>query len=417
MPISDAGELLRVLKDWKDAGAEFGPKSHPAVVPGSEAFALLKRLLRQQQSAPISKEQSKDWLPLTPEESLRRFQQAFERHGQSHVILLAHPQTDTDGFRYRQQIQEAGKPMIHAGMGTVQLADGQQYACVLTVMGDSSEAPIEKFIGLAKEAGTALLASPKVTFNSATDAHTLWLTFLFTMLRETGFVKVEPKSASILSPFAASVEAWKRLNATQTSSIPDSRTTVNVPTLQTVFYAWQSDLPAQTNRTFIEQAIVAANKRVRREGILLDPRPDQDARGCPGAADLPAEILDKIDRCSVFVGDVSIINGPLSLSLPPETFENPAWRFTPNPNALGELFYAAKRLGWDKVIPVINLAYAPIEQLPFDIRHRKILTYELAPGEHPAKAKEKLVGQLTGWLRASLKDIEEYKGVGSYFGV
>jgi len=51
MSISEAGELLDVLKGWKDAGLKFSRDSHPAVLVGSEAHALLARLLDEQERA------------------------------------------------------------------------------------------------------------------------------------------------------------------------------------------------------------------------------------------------------------------------------------------------------------------------------------------------------------------------------
>lgn len=51
MSIRDAGELLRVLKDWKDAGLPFNRNSHPAVGMHTDAYYLLLRLLDQQEQA------------------------------------------------------------------------------------------------------------------------------------------------------------------------------------------------------------------------------------------------------------------------------------------------------------------------------------------------------------------------------
>src|SRR5260370_2168928 len=48
MSISEAGEFLRVLKDWKEQGLNLSRDSHPAILVGSEAHALLGRLLDEQ---------------------------------------------------------------------------------------------------------------------------------------------------------------------------------------------------------------------------------------------------------------------------------------------------------------------------------------------------------------------------------
>jgi hypothetical protein len=81
----------------------------------------------------------------------------------------------------------------------------------------------------------------------------------------------------------------------------------------------------------------------------------------------------------------------------------------PNPNVMGELGYVAKCVGWENVIPVFNLAYGQREQLPFDIRHRHIVSYQLAPNDDWEKVLAGLVADLTGWIRASLKGIEDKK--------
>ncbi len=71
-------------------------------------------------------------------------------------------------------------------------------------------------------------------------------------------------------------------------------------------------------------------------------------------------ILTKIEKSSLFLADVSFINNHLGQD-----------RLTPNPNVLIELGYAAAKLGWEKIICVMNETYGAAEQLPFDIRHRR----------------------------------------------
>jgi hypothetical protein len=97
-----------------------------------------------------------------------------------------------------------------------------------------------------------------------------------------------------------------------------------------VFYSWQSDLPKNTNRGFIEQALESAAKSIRNDdSIRVEPVVDRDTAGAPGAPDIAQTILNKIDQSNVFVCDVSIIDR-----------ERP--RPTPNPNVLIELGYALK---------------------------------------------------------------------------
>ncbi len=52
----------------------------------------------------------------------------------------------------------------------------------------------------------------------------------------------------------------------------------------------------------------------------------------------------------------------------------------PNPNVLLELGYAAAKLGWDRLVLVMNTNYGHPEELPFDLRNRRFpLTFKIAP--------------------------------------
>lgn len=47
----------------------------------------------------------------------------------------------------------------------------------------------------------------------------------------------------------------------------------------------------------------------------------------------------------------------------------------PNPNVLVELGYAAKTIGWDKIICLFNTKYGCIVDVPFNLNHRRIFQY------------------------------------------
>jgi hypothetical protein len=132
-----------------------------------------------------------------------------------------------------------------------------------------------------------------------------------------------------------------------------------------VFYSWQSDLPNSTNRTFVERALKVAlgSLQAQLEATLV-PCLDRDTQNVPGTPDIVSTIFNKIEESHVFVSDISIVNRDAV----PE-------RRTPNPNVLFELGYAVKHLGWDKIICVYNLAYGDTQDLPFDLRTRRVLTY------------------------------------------
>jgi hypothetical protein len=158
----------------------------------------------------------------------------------------------------------------------------------------------------------------------------------------------------------------------------------------TVFYAWQSDHPKEC-RNFIEQALRKAIKELAAEpDAKVVPRLDKDTEGVPGSPSISDTIFRKIDAASVFVGDITPI-------LQTET------RRSPNPNVLLELGYAVKRLGWDRVILVSNIAFAPLEELPFDLRGRRTIGYKRTAGttDAPVGERKALVGKLLVALQAA----------------
>ena len=164
-----------------------------------------------------------------------------------------------------------------------------------------------------------------------------------------------------------------------------------------VFYSWQSDLPNSTNRSFIETALNKVAKAVRAdESISLDPVIDRDTAGELGAPNIADTIYQKIEKAQVFVCDVSIIS------------KGAVPRPTPNPNVLVELGYASKVLGWPNILMVMNTAFGPVTDLPFDLRGRRVLQYNLPdPGSEKAQERRKLESQLKTQLGAIVDKLEE----------
>lgn len=163
-----------------------------------------------------------------------------------------------------------------------------------------------------------------------------------------------------------------------------------------VFYSWQSDSPNRTNRGFIEGALRGAIDKIHKQGELeVEPALDRDTMGASGSPDIAHTIFNKIDQAEVFVCDASVINR--------HAVDECGSRATPNPNVLLELGYAAKSLGWERVIVVVNTALGKLEELPFDIRARRILTYHFPEADKPAAAREVLTGKLADALSSILK--------------
>ena len=147
-----------------------------------------------------------------------------------------------------------------------------------------------------------------------------------------------------------------------------------------IFYSWQSDLPNSKNRGLISNCLTKAMKIVYNNlNEITDFEIISDSRGETGTPDLVSTIFSKVDDCDIFISDISIINN----------FQSPDYksRLCPNPNVMIELGYAAKSIGWEKIICVINTEYSRIEDLPFDIRLRKPLSYNTSNSVENEKGK------------------------------
>lgn len=141
-----------------------------------------------------------------------------------------------------------------------------------------------------------------------------------------------------------------------------------------IFWSWQSDVLKKENRHLIEDALGDAVARIGADNDI-DPATrgqlavDQGTKGKKGATEIAASILEKIASCAVFVCDLT----PIS--------KNQAGKALPNPNVCIELGYALHNPGPERVIIVLNegSGYKP-EHLPFDVRGRAVMTYNVAPG-------------------------------------
>ncbi len=148
-----------------------------------------------------------------------------------------------------------------------------------------------------------------------------------------------------------------------------------------IFYSWQSDLPNNTNRGFIEAVIEKAIKDIRdSDAYELEPSIDRDTQGLPGSPNITTAILEKISKCDAFVADVSIVTGT----------KERGQRLSPNPNVLLELGYAISSLGWEKIILFCNEAHGAGEDLPFDIRQHRRISYRLEQSEPKADKRNDL---------------------------
>ena len=146
----------------------------------------------------------------------------------------------------------------------------------------------------------------------------------------------------------------------------------------TIFYSWQSDLPNDSNRGFIESCLKKASKKISNiKPLSIELVVDRDTKNETGTPDIADSIFKKILKAKIFVADISIINSDYS------------GRKSPNPNVLLELGYASRILGWDKIFCFYNLDYGKIEDLPFDLKQKRPITYSLK-GKVKSDVRERL---------------------------
>jgi len=151
-----------------------------------------------------------------------------------------------------------------------------------------------------------------------------------------------------------------------------------------LFYSWQSDLPASITRNLIQDALERAAKAIARdESQWVRPVIDRDTAGLDGTPNIADSIFAKIASSDAFVADVSIAN--------PGTGGRPS----PNPNVLIELGYAVGKLGWGRVLLIQNTAFGAPDDLPFDLRGRRTVTYHAPEGAEKATVRAQLQQRLT----------------------
>src|SRR5688572_22857907 len=136
----------------------------------------------------------------------------------------------------------------------------------------------------------------------------------------------------------------------------------------TIFYSWQSDRDQKTNRYLVRDALSEAVRALNKDlSVSEADRPvdtselslDHDTKDIPGTPDIVGTILEKIDRCGIFVADLTFIA---------QSSEGDG---LPNPNVLTERGYALKSIGSKRLIAVMNTAYGSPDQLPFDFKHSR----------------------------------------------
>ncbi len=159
-----------------------------------------------------------------------------------------------------------------------------------------------------------------------------------------------------------------------------------------IFFSWQSDLEPKETRHIIQDAICKAKKHLQ-EIVAIEA--DRDTKGQTGSPNIEEVIFDKIRSCDIFIADVSIVNkytaqiqsttdkeditdvDKTSEREERKELKKHKTRFTPNPNVIEELGFAAAIVGWNNVICIMNTDYGRKEDLPFDLSHHRITDFSL----------------------------------------
>jgi hypothetical protein len=180
----------------------------------------------------------------------------------------------------------------------------------------------------------------------------------------------------------------------------------------TIFYSWQSDSPSSVNRSFIEEALKQAIDNLKSDATVVPVvresiiELDKDTQGVPGSPPIADTILRKIEKCTAFVADLTLVGESLPALASRVEFRK---RLFPNPNVLIEYGYALRCHGHDNIIAVLNTAFGEshTDNLPFDLRHlRWPIKYHLssnADASETQAALEALVSSLAGALKLILE--------------
>ena len=163
-----------------------------------------------------------------------------------------------------------------------------------------------------------------------------------------------------------------------------------------IFYSWQSDSPSYSNQNLIKDALDKAIKSLNKgsEEIKVEMCIDTATDSLSGSPDIAASIFNKISNSHILVCDTTIINPSSRIETITNFFTQKSKRLTLNPNVLIELGFAASSLGWDKIICVVNTSQGQVEELPFDIRGRRMCTYNYVGQTGKPEIKKQLAETL-----------------------
>lgn len=151
-----------------------------------------------------------------------------------------------------------------------------------------------------------------------------------------------------------------------------------------IFYSWQSDIP--TIKAFIRRVIDSAIFLLD-ETETIEAERDEATKGLTGSPNIVESIYKKIESCDLFIADItSCYKGVYRED-----------KMSPNPNVLLELGFAAKCLGWDRIICLCNSDKK--SNYPFDIAQNKVISFSLE-NTNSDKALKQLAKYVCGQVTA-----------------
>lgn len=168
----------------------------------------------------------------------------------------------------------------------------------------------------------------------------------------------------------------------------------------TLFYSWQMDRPTHVCRDFIRQALDEAVAILDASGEIALTI-DSDTQGEPGTPPITDTILKKIRACDIFLADMTFV-------------AKAGEKLIPNPNVMGEYGYALHAKGTRRILLVMNEAYGPPDELPFDLHHLRHPEGYNTPEEvkdTPRRAARKALGRkLADYIKVIAKEVAAEAG-------
>lgn len=141
------------------------------------------------------------------------------------------------------------------------------------------------------------------------------------------------------------------------------------------------------------KCLQTATKELNESAVYTDREIeiDHDTKDVPGSPHIADTIYKKIQESDLFIADVT----PVA--------ETKTGKKIMNPNVAIETGYATAILGDKKIRSIMNSAYGSMEDLPFDLRHKKgPVTFALNE-KHTEEEKQKVKSELIRNLKAVLK--------------